>query len=285
MHNGQLLNRERVTLSAIQQQVVRNLYSQDVIENTIVERIVYASDNLKVTGYLAQPKQVGQYPLLIWNRGGSNDYGALDDLTANLILASTAVWGYVLLATQYRGNMGSDGEEDWGGNDVRDALHLLDLAQEMPCIDMHRIAVEGASRGGMTTYRMLAREHRFKCAIVHAGIADLFTLKSMRSELSGYVHKKFGGLSEEERRVEFEARSAVFFAEKFPKDVPILLMHGTDDTTVPPDQSIALDKRLTELDIPHELKLIEGGKHVALKDGSYKQIDIWRKAWLEKYLR
>jgi dipeptidyl aminopeptidase/acylaminoacyl peptidase len=283
MRNGELISRTPVTLNPIQQQVVRNLYNQQVIEDTTVERIAYYSDNLKITGYLTQPKADGQYPLLVWNRGGSNDYGALDDLTAHLILASTAVWGYVVLATQYRGNMGSEGEEDWGGNDVRDSLNLLELTKDLPNVDMNRIAVEGASRGGMTTYRMLTMESRFKCAMVHAGVADLFSFKTMRNDLSAYIHNKFGGLSEAKREIEFQKRSAVYFADKLSKNVPLLLMHGTDDTVVPKEQSISLDKRLTEVGVPHELVLIEGGKHVALKDGSYKQIDVLRKAWLEKY--
>ena len=74
----------------------------------------------------ARPKKDGRYPVLIWNRGGSRDRGALDDLRAYLILASTAVWGYVVLATQYRGNMGGEGEEDWGGKDLDDSLLPFD---------------------------------------------------------------------------------------------------------------------------------------------------------------
>lgn len=282
--DGSLTSRTPVTLGELQSTVVRTMYGSDLLESTMVERISYQSEGLNILGYLAQPKTSGRFPLLIWNRGGSNDYGALDDLTAHLILASTAQWGYVVLASQYRGNMGSDGEEEWGDGDIRDAHALLRVAETLPNIDMSRLAVEGASRGGMTTYMLLLRESRFRCAIVHAGIADLFTLTGMRSDLVSIIEKKFGWLSETERTIQLKNRSALSFADQLPRNVPILMMHGTADTVVPVEQSISLSRRFDQLRVPHRLELIEGGKHVALKDGSYKQIDRWRKAWLARYL-
>jgi acetyl esterase/lipase len=42
---------------------------------------------------------------------------------------------------------------------------------------------------------------------------------------------------------------------------PVLILHGTADTTVDRDQSITLDKKLTELRVAHELILVPGIGH------------------------
>jgi dipeptidyl aminopeptidase/acylaminoacyl peptidase len=280
-----LLDSRPVELTTYGVNSVKRLYNIRVIEETVVERIVYLSDGLKVNGYLARPKEPGIYPVIIWNRGGNGSYGALDDLTSYLILASTAIWGYVLLATQYRGNMGSEGVEDWGGEDVNDAFNLIELAKQIPECDTNKIAVEGASRGGMTVYRLLTMYDQFKCAIVHAGVSDIPALIAASTKFRTHIEQLFGHLSENDRKAEIARRSGVLLASNFPKTTPILLLHGDADRTVPMGQSLAMKESLDQFGIPNELHILPGGGHVSLKDGSYKQIDECRKVWLEKYLK
>jgi len=273
-----------VTLTKPMRAIVAKTYSQEVLDNTIVEKITYLSDGLKIKGYIARPATDSRYPVLLWNRGGIGDRGGLDNLTAYLILASTALWGYTVLATQYRGNRGSEGTEDWGGRDVNDALNLLAAAGDLPYCDMSRVAIEGASRGGMTTYRALTMDDRFRCAIVHAGVADLFALAESRGGFHDFLEELFGDLGPAERERELSQRSAVYFADRFPDTCPLLLLHGTADTRVPLSQSEALAAELARFDKPHELVRIDGGGHVALKDGSYREIDRHRQEWLKRHL-
>jgi len=266
------------------QAMVAKLYSPALLPAVALERITYLSDSLKVSGYLARPAAEGRYPVVIWNRGGYREHGALDDFRAMLILGSTAQWGYVVLATQYRGNAGSEGTESWGDKDVDDALNLIPLAETLPFCDPRRIAIEGASRGGMTTYRALARESRFRCAIVHAGLADLFALAELRGQMRSWLDELFGDLSPAEKERELGRRSAVYFADRFPDHVPLLMLHGSADTRVPLSQSEALAAELARFGKPHRLVVIPGGGHVALKDGSYREVDRHRKAWLAQHL-
>jgi len=284
MSSRLILSRTTAELSKPMQSAVRKMFDDSVIDDTIVERMSYLSDGLKVNGYIARPKADGSYPVLIWNRGGSRDRGALDDLRAYLILASTAAWGYIVLATQYRGNMGGEGEEDWGGKDLDDSLRLIDVANEIESADVSRIAVEGASRGGMTTYRALATDHPFKCAIVHAGISDLIALVNENADFDEFLDRLFGDRGPDGKREALRNLSAVYLAEKYKKNVPILLLHGTDDKTIPLSQSQALARRLDELQVTHEFVAIAGGGHVALRDKSYREIDRHRKAWLARHL-
>ena len=282
--DGIIRRRETIDCTRQGQATVKQLYGDGVVDTTIVEKISYLSDGLNVNGYIARPFEKGVYPVLIWNRGGTEEHGALDDVRAHLILASTAAWGYVVLATQYRGNVGSDGVEDWGGDDLNDALNMIEVAKNLDECDLSRIAVEGASRGGMTTYRALLRYDKFKCAIIHAGITDVPSLLKFKPRFGEFVDGQYSDLSEEEKTKELQNISAVYFADKLPKQTPILILHGTDDHVVPIEQSEALAVQLEKYGIPHEFVRIEGGTHVALKDGSYKEIDRRRKAWLEKYL-
>lgn len=283
--NGTLVDTRPVELNRHAHHTVKRMYDIRVIEETVVERLTYLSDGLKVAGYAARPKEPGVYPVLIWNRGGFGARVALDDLTAYLILASTAVWGYVVLATQYRGNQGGDGTEEFGGAEINDALAMLEVARQFPECDAERIAVEGASRGGMTTYHLLARHDRFTCAIVHAGLADLSSRCAANDDFRRFLRQQLGDLPDEAFCAEVNRRSPLRLVPSLPKQTPILLLHGTADTRVPVEQTTRMAVELTRYGIPHEVVILEGAGHVALKDGSYREIDRRRKAWLEKYLR
>ncbi len=284
--DGIIRNREKVELTKPQIAVVEKLYGEQLIAETIVEEMTYLSDGLNINGYIARPKDKGQYPTLIWNRGGFGDRGALDNLTAYLILASTAAWGYTVLETQYRGNMGSEGDDEaWGGEDLTDALNLIKAADNIPECDTNRMAIEGASRGGMVTYRALKEKDIFKCAIVHAGVSNLISLRDNHRNINKSIQKRFRNLNESELRKKLEELSAVCFADKLPGSTPILMMHGTADNVIPISQSEELAEKLEKYGVPHKYVRIEGGTHVALKDGSYKEIDRHRKAWLDEFLK
>jgi dipeptidyl aminopeptidase/acylaminoacyl peptidase len=281
---GTLIDREPVVLSKILAQTFRRLYDGSILERVTVEKITYISDGLKVKGVIALPKTDGPHPVLLWNRGGHGDRGALDDLTSWLILGSTAAWGIAVVASQYRGNKGGEGEEDWGGKDVDDALNMLKVAERIPQCDMSRAAIEGASRGGMTTYRALARDSRFACGIVHAGVADIAAIRDYAKSFRTYTDRLLAGLTDAEKAEAIRNIAAVHFADKLPKTTPLLLMHGSADDVVPISQTEAMVDRLNRYGVPYRYERIEDGGHVALKDGSYKRIDELRKEWLERYL-
>lgn len=285
MADGDLIAREQVNLSQALALVVSRMYYPEVVSETVVEKITYISDGLKINGYLARPRLEGVYPVLIWNRGGTGDRGALDELRASLILASTAHWGYVVLATQYRGNMGSEGQEEWGCNDVRDSLNLLPVAEQIPQSDMTRLAIEGASRGGMSTYCALKQSDRFRCAIVHAGIADVFSLMEGSQKFRSFLEDKLAHLGLEEQQRALADRSAVYFADQLPRSTPILLLHGSQDKVVPLVQTERMARELERIGIRHQVTILDGGGHHAHKDGSYREMDQHRRQWLGQWLK
>jgi dipeptidyl aminopeptidase/acylaminoacyl peptidase len=283
--NGKLISSDLIELPRHEINAVTRMYGDDVLNSTRVEQITYWSDGLRINGFVARPKHPGNYPVLLWNRGGSGDRGALNNLTSHLILASTAAWGYVVLATHYRGCVGSEGVEDWGGEDIHDAQALLETAREIPGADLTRVGIEGASRGGMTTYRILAQDDRFRCAIVHAGVTDVVSLCGQKDNFARFCDTLLSKFDPEHKQEELRKRSAVHWADKLPRTAPILVLHGDRDTVIPLEQSEKFAAQLKRHSIPHEFHVVKGGGHVALKDGTYKAIDQLRRPWLEKYLK
>ena len=98
------------------------------------------------------------------------------------------------------------------------------------------------------------------------------------------ANQKFDNLCAEDREAQLRRLSVIDLAGQLPQ-IPILIMHGSNDRVVPIEQSKLLVEQLEKHGIPHEFRIIEGGGHVALKDGSYREIDRYRKAWLEMYLK
>src|SRR5688500_10771616 len=135
-----------------------------VLKKVITYGITYQSDGLKVKGYLVMPKAKGIYPCIIYNRGGNRDGGALTDGQTGRIMAEVASWGYIVVGSQYRGNMGGEGKEEFGGSDVNDVLNLIPLLANFQQADTSRIGMYGWSRGGMMTYLALTKTKRIKAA-------------------------------------------------------------------------------------------------------------------------
>src|SRR5207247_311744 len=65
--------------------------------------------------------------------------------------------GFVILASQYRGNDGGEGREEFGGADVNDVINLLSIAASLPDADPKNVFLYGLSRGGMMTFLALQR--------------------------------------------------------------------------------------------------------------------------------
>jgi hypothetical protein len=97
-----------------------------ILAQVDIKSITYLSDGLQVKGYLAAPKCGDRLPCLIFNRGVNRAFGALTDGYAARVLGKLAMWGYVVVASQYRGNSGGEGRDEFGGADLQDVLHLID---------------------------------------------------------------------------------------------------------------------------------------------------------------
>jgi dipeptidyl aminopeptidase/acylaminoacyl peptidase len=274
-----IIEREKIKLSPSQNQMVKSGWGDKTLNDTVVEKITYDSDDLKVKGYIAYPKKEGKFPCIIWNRGGYYDKGAIDLFNARGIFGQIASWGYVVFATQYRGNAGGEGKESLGGEDVNDVLNLIPLAKEISKADLNLWGIEGWSRGGLMTFLALAENHNFKCAVLSGAISDLEKNVADNPNLKKIYGEMIGKKNLKENLAK---RSAINFVNKLP-DIPYLLMHGSSDETISPLQSIDLAKKFQEKKLNYRLVIFEGGDHF-LKSHR-KEVDSLRKSWFDKYLK
>lgn len=137
-------------------------------------RITYSSDGLRVAGYLVRPRGDARrrYPVIIYNRGGFLDRGKID--TWNLVdFQHLSAEGFVILASQYRGNDGGEGHEELGGADLDDVTNLFRAADALQYADMRNVFMYGLSRGGMMTFLEMKRGVSINAAVVVGAVYDL----------------------------------------------------------------------------------------------------------------
>lgn len=229
------------------------------VQNVETFKIEYLSDGLKVKGYIAQPKQLGLYPCIIFNRGGNREFSKLDDKRAAVLLGKLASYGYVVIASNYRGNDGGDGKEEFGGKDINDVLNLFNVLEEIENADTSRVGMYGWSRGGMMTYLTLTKTNKLKAAVVGGAPSDLTRLE--REEMERNVFSELIPNYEANKDAELRKRSAVFWVEKFPTNVPVLILHGGADWRVKASQALNLAAEFQNHNIPYRLKIFEGADH------------------------
>jgi len=237
--------------------------------------IIYMSDGLRVNGFLGRPRAKGVHPAIIYNRGGFREYGALEGWEVALFAEA----GYVSVASQYRGNAGSEGREEFGGSDVADVLNLVTLLKGFSYVDPDRIGMMGHSRGGMMTYLALKQDclagtGDIKAAATVGGVADLF----MHYEFKNYISQMVGATPEQNPEL-YESRSATLWPNLI--DAPLLIQHGENDRQVSVEESLKLAAALERAGKTYELIVYPDGDH-ELTDhygGVHEAL-----AWFQKYL-
>lgn len=235
------------------------------LKGVTVSAIRYLSDGLIVTGMEVLPDDLApgeKIPLLIYNRGGSGDYGMLSAGQANALMAPfVRQLRLGALASNYRGNGDSEGREEWGGGDVNDVLNLIALGQQQEWWDGKNIFMLGWSRGGMMTYLAIKHGAPLTAAAVGAGVTDL--LADGPEDMERVYHRYLPGYPAN-REALFRERSAVYWPEKL--DVPLLMLHGDADDRVYVAEARDLAGKLQALG--KEVRYIEypGGDHALRRE-------------------
>jgi dipeptidyl aminopeptidase/acylaminoacyl peptidase len=207
-----------------------------------VKRIDYAAaDGLKIPAYLTLPrgKEPKNLPLIVFPHGGPR---ARDTAQFDWWAQAMASQGYLVLQPNFRGSSltmshVSAGFGEWGRKmqtDLSDGVRHL-VKQGMA--DPQRVCIVGASYGGYAALAGVTLDPGiYRCAVSVAGISDLkHMLQQSDSDTSErrFWNRYMGVTGPSDPLL--QQISPIKHIDSI--NVPVLLIHGKDDTVVTFDQS------------------------------------------------
>ncbi len=258
LKSGQILLKERINLSEIPP--IWNKISEnnslitdfEYLEQINFFLIVYKSDSILVNGIIAEPKRDGNFPVIIFNRGGNKEIGKMAKAKTLFTLVESSSKlvneGYVAIASCYREN------DEFGGNDIKDVLNLIETSKEIEKADTSRIGMFGWSRGGMMTYLTLKHSDKIKTAVIGNGPTDLQALINDRPEMETRVYAKLIPDYTRKKEEELRKRSVIYWADELDKSASLLILCGTEDEQVNPNQADKIANKLTQINYDFTLK-------------------------------
>jgi dipeptidyl aminopeptidase/acylaminoacyl peptidase len=243
---------------------------QDIGE---VQAVRYtARDNLPVPALVTWPAGVigadrKKLPLIVMPHGGPEAY---DQIGFDWMAQYFANEGYMVLQPQFRGSDGfgvshrNAGHRQWGRamqDDISDGVAAMVASG---WADPARVCIVGWSYGG---YAALAgatlTPELYKCVVSIAGVADLPEMLSHErrggSKESSFIYwrSRIGDPATEMDQI--KAVSPVQQAANV--RAPVLLIHGQQDSVVPPEQSSLMERALKRLNKDVKLVRIPGDDH------------------------
>ena len=251
-----------------------------------------AADGTEISAYLTTPrgKDPKNLPLVVLPHGGPKARDTLDFDWWSQALASR---GYAVLQPNFRGSSGygwrftAAGFGQWGKamqTDLSDGVRYL---AKDGVVDPKRVCIVGASYGGYAALAGATLDKGvYRCAASVAGPSDL---KRMVIDSSrGYASSdnstqrfwlRFMG-ADGVKDPDLAAISPARLADQV--KIPILLIHGKDDTVVPYVQSTLMADALTKAGKPVELVTLPSEDHWLSRGATRLQMLTSMVGFLEK---
>lgn len=136
-------------------------------------------------------------------------------------------------------------------------IDSLRWALEQKHADPARVCVVGGSFGGYLALSAAVRDSALlKCVVSIAGVSDL---RELKSDAGFFSHYKVVGEMIGKDRGKLKEYSPRLHANQV--KAPVLLIHGTEDCIVEPDQTKLMADALRAADKPFEQVLIEDTDH------------------------
>lgn len=248
-----------------------------------------AKDGLEISGYLTTPngKAAKDLPLVVLAHGGP---AARDEPGFDWWSQALASRGYAVLRANFRGSEGYGmahevaGYGQWGRKmqtDLSDGVR--DLVQQ-GLVDPKRVCIVGASYGGYAALAGAAFDPGvYRCAASIAGPSDLHRMVAWTKTHSGVAAQRywtrFMGASDPQDKV-LDEISPSEHADKI--TIPVLLVHGKDDTVVALEQTRIMEKALRDAGKPVEVVVMPGEDHWLSRGETRLQMLRSVAAFLEK---
>ncbi|HET6598368.1 MAG TPA: prolyl oligopeptidase family serine peptidase [Burkholderiaceae bacterium] len=146
----------------------------------------------------------------------------------------------------------------WGVVDVDDCVNAARFLIERGDVDPLRLAIRGSSAGGYTTLCALTFRQFFGCGASLYGVGDLeaLALDTHKFE-SRYLDRLVGPYPAQ--RALYRQRSPVHHTEQLSS--PMILLQGSEDRVVPPEQARAMFEAVRAKGLPVAFVLFEGEQH------------------------
>ena len=251
-----------------------------------------SKDGLEVEGLLTYPAnyEAGKkYPLILNIHGGPTGVFS-ETFTGRSALYPIAVFaarGYAVLRPNPRGSGGYGrtfrfaNYNDWGGKDYEDDQTGVDHVIAMGVADPDRLAVMGWSYGGFMTSWTITQTHRFKAAVVGAGVTNLWSFTGT-ADIPGFLPDYFGG----EPWTQFESfqkHSPITFVKNV--TTPTLVLHGEADVRVPTSQGYEYYHALKRAGVTTRMVVYPRQPHGPTEPKFILDIMQRHLDWVDKYVR
>jgi dipeptidyl aminopeptidase/acylaminoacyl peptidase len=283
------------------------------------EKITFGSDGLRLAGVLALPEESGpdrRHPALMFLHGFGSTKDAGGCVETCRMLAGL---GYVTLRFDMRGCGESEGEKGRVIclEQVADTRNAVSFLARHPKVDATRIGCMGASFGAAVTVYAAGVDTRIACAISAGGWGDGVS-KFRKQHATPEAWARFTAMLEEGRRHREETGQSLMVPryeivpipehlrhhvvpgsiQMFPAETaqsmydfrandvvgniaprPLLLMHPSQDSVTPTEQSIGLFLHAGQ---PTELHLFAETDHFLLGEKNVSAQLVLRD-WLSRY--
>ncbi|RDW69849.1 hypothetical protein BP6252_08869 [Coleophoma cylindrospora] len=175
---------------------------------------------------------------------------------------------------------------NWGIVDIADAASCVKYLAAQGLIDGDRVGIRGGSGGGYATLEALCDyPNVFSGGVSEYGVSDLkLLMKDTHKFESRYLQPLLfdEDATEEEQEKIFRDRSPLYHAERIV--APLLLLQGTEDHVVPPNQAMEMERIVKKNGGQVKLIFFQGEGH-----GFRIGRNIWRaieeeEAWWVKQL-
>lgn len=230
--------------------------------------VTYRSQDLRISGVINVPTGRGPFPAVVLAHGYIDPaiYVRGQGMPRERRYLASA--GFIALHVDYRNHAESDDDPSLVRTarlgysvDVLNAVNALRRTDAVP-VDDDRIALMGRSMGGGVVYRALEMAPGLvDAAVVYAAVssdeADNYEQFAGPSAYWDYVDQRWG--SPDENPEYWDAISADNHFDRVSE--PVLMHHGTDDTTCPPRWARHSNREMERAGVDVTLEWYEGEGH------------------------
>jgi len=200
-------------------------------------------------------------PLVVIGHGGPTSH---TQRALNLKIQYWTTRGFAVVDVNYGGSSGFGRvyrqllNKAWGIVDVEDCVNAARHLAAQGRVDPERMAIRGGSAGGFTVLTALIKTEVFSAGTSLYGVADLEALATDTHKFEArYLDGMIGPYPED--KAVYEARSPINHTDGF--SCPLLVLQGTEDAVVPPNQAEAIVAAVAAKGIPHASIMFEGEQH------------------------